>query len=176
MWSMPDGSDRDEEFSEYVKARYSRLLATAYLLSGDRHAAEDLVQTALAKLYVAWPRLRQGGSEDAYIRRILINSNHEIHRKPWRRERAVAEVPDRLAPEPFDPADRDELIQALATLGPKQRRIIVLRYWLGLTIEEVAADLQVTTGTVKSQSSRAMETLRRRLSDFRLPDLTGDRP
>lgn len=171
---MPDGSD--EEFSAYVKARYSRLLGTAYLLCGNRHLAEDLVQTALAKLYVAWPRLRRGGgSEDAYVRRILINTNHEAHRRPWRREHATAEVPDRRAPEAYDVADRDELVRALATLGPRQRRIIVLRYWLGLTLEEVAADLQVTTGTVKSQSSRAMDSLRRRLAESRVPNLTGDR-
>jgi len=125
-------------------------VGAAYLLCGDRHAAEDLVQTALAKLHVAWPRVRRSGAEDAYVRRILVNASIDAHRRPWRREQTAAELPEVPAPSAFDTGERDELVQALATLGPRQRRILVLRYWLGLTIDEVAADLQVTSGTVKT--------------------------
>jgi RNA polymerase sigma-70 factor (sigma-E family) len=168
---------RDEEFSEYVRARRPKLVATAYLLCGDRHAAEDLVQTSLAKLYVAWPRVRRSRSEDAYARRILVNASIDAHRRPWRRERSTAELPDRQVPPSFDPADRDELVRALATLAPGQRRVIVLRYWLGLTVEEAAADLRVTAGTVKSQTAKALRHLRNRLTDTRLDldDLTEER-
>lgn len=170
------GSSRDREFCDYVRERRPRLLTTAYLLCGDRHTAEDLVQTALAKLYVAWPRVRRTGSEDAYARRILVNAGVDAHRRPWRRREQVTEdLPERPAVEPFGPEERDELLTALAALAPRQRRVIVLRYWLGLTIDEVAADLDITSGTVKSQTSKALDNLRRRLTDMRIDELSGDR-
>lgn len=172
---MLGSGKRDREFSEYVQIRRSRLVGTAYLLCGDRHAAEDLVQTALAKLYVAWPRIRRSGAEDAYVRRILVNASIDAHRRPWRREeRSAAELPDAPAESPFGSEDRDELVQALTTLGPRQRRILVLRYWLGLTIEEVAADLQISSGTVKSQTSKALDNLRRQLTDTRIEELAEE--
>jgi RNA polymerase sigma-70 factor (sigma-E family) len=166
---------RDGEFSEFVLHRWSRLVGTAYLLCGDRHAAEDLVQTALAKLYVAWPRIRRSGGEDAYVRRILVNASIDASRRPWRREQSAAEVPDLTAVPSFGTEDRDELTAALAALAPRQRRIVVLRYCLGLSIEEVAVDLQITSGTVKSQTSKALQNLRSQLTDTRLAELTEDR-
>jgi RNA polymerase sigma-70 factor (sigma-E family) len=172
---MRGNARRDREFSDYVLNRRSRLLATAYLLCGDRHAAEDLVQTALAKLYVAWPRLKHDGSEDAYVRRILVNAGIDASRRPWRREQSAAELPELPATPASGLEDRDELITALAALAPRQRRVVVLRYWLGLSIEEVAADLQITTGTVKSQTSKALQNLRSQLTDPRLAELTEDR-
>lgn len=171
---MLGSGKRDREFSEYVEVRRSRLVGTAYLLCGDRHAAEDLVQTALAKLYVAWPRVRRTGGEDAYVRRILVNASIDAHRRPWRREQSEADLPDIPQDPVYDTGEHDELIQALATLGAKQRRILVLRYWLGLTIEEVAADLQVTSGTVKSQSSKALDNLRRQLTNPQHLQLTEE--
>jgi RNA polymerase sigma-70 factor (sigma-E family) len=165
---------RDREYSEYVSTRRPRLVGTAYMLCGDRHAAEDLVQTALAKLYVAWPRVRRSGAEDAYVRRILVNAGIDASRRAWRREESASEIPDTPDLSGFDTEERDELMAALATLAPRQRRIVVLRYWLGLTTEEVAADLQITTGTVKSQTSKALANLRSHLTDTRLVALAED--
>jgi len=171
---MSGGVQRDQEFSEFVRARRSRLVGAAYLLCGDRHAAEDLVQTALAKLYAAWPSLHTRGAEDAYVRKILVRTNIDAGRRRWRRELSSDQLPELSMPGP-DLDGRDELVRALATLGPGQRRIVVLRYWLDLSIEEVAADLKVSTGTVKSQSSRALELLRTRLTASRIEELTEER-
>lgn len=166
---------RDREFSDYVLIRRSRLVGTAYLLCGERHAAEDLVQTALAKLYAVWPRVHRSGTEDAYVRQILVNASIDASRRPWRREQSSAELPDVPAGPGVGPEERDELLQALATLAPGQRRVIVLRYWLDLSIEEVAADLQISTGTVKSQTSKALHNLRTELTHIRTADLVKDR-
>ncbi|MFC0629117.1 sigma-70 family RNA polymerase sigma factor [Kribbella deserti] len=126
-------------------------------------------------MYVAWPRIRRSGGEDAYVRRILVNASIDAHRRPWRREELPAsELPDNPAQSSFGSEERDELVQALATLGPRQRRILVLRYWLGLTIEEVAADLQISSGTVKSQTSKALDNLRRQLTDTRFEELAEE--
>ncbi|GAB2609981.1 SigE family RNA polymerase sigma factor [Kribbella endophytica] len=168
------GERRDREFTEFVLTRQSRLLGTAYLLCGDLHSAEDLVQTALTKLYVAWPRVQRSGGEDAYVRRILVNASIDSSRRAWRRERSTADLPEVAEPPDHGVEDRDELVAALALLAPKQRRIVVLRYWLGLPIEEVAADLQVTASTVKSQSAKALQNLRTHLSDSRYALLTEE--
>ncbi|WBQ05314.1 SigE family RNA polymerase sigma factor [Kribbella sp. CA-293567] len=171
---MNGGARRDQEFTEFVRARRSRLVGAAYLLCGDRHAAEDLVQTALAKLYAAWPRIHDRGAEDAYARKILVRTTIDAGRRRWRRELSSDVLPEQVVAGP-DLAGRDELVRALATLGPRQRRIVVLRFWLDLSIEEVAADLKISTGTVKSQSSRALEQLRTRLTADRLDELTEER-
>ena len=168
------GERRDREFTEFVLTRQSRLLGTAYLLCGDLHTAEDLVQTALTKLYVAWPRVQRSGSEDAYVRRILVNASIDSSRRAWRRERSTADLPEVAGPSDFPVEDRDELVAALALLAPRQRRIVVLRYWLGLSIEDVATDLQVTASTVKSQSAKALQNLRSHLSESRYALLTEE--
>lgn len=150
---------RDQEFSEYVAQRRTQLRRIGYLLCGDVHKAEDLVQTALMKLYVAWNRVQRTGSVDAYVRRILVNSGIDESRRPWRREDAGLDGLDPMAEEGLAIEDRRALMEALATLPLGQRRVVVLRYFVGLTIEEAAADLNCTTGTVKSQSSRALSRL-----------------
>jgi RNA polymerase sigma-70 factor (sigma-E family) len=148
-----------------VDARRGLLVRTAYLLCGDWHRAEDLVQQALTKLYVAWPRVAGGGGEDAYARQVLLNAA----RDDWRRSRRRPEVPterhdDLAAPE--DPhEDRDALRAALARLSPGQRQVVVLRYWLDLSVDDTARDLGITTGTVKSQAARALGRLREALGD-----------
>ncbi|GAB3831627.1 SigE family RNA polymerase sigma factor [Kribbella italica] len=168
------GERRDREFTEFVLTRQSRLLGAAYLLCGNLHAAEDLVQTALIKLYVAWPRVQRSGTEDAYVRRILVNASIDSSRRAWHRERSTADLPDIAEPPDHGVEDRDELVTALALLAPRQRRIVVLRYWLDLPIEEVAADLQITASTVKSQSAKALQNLRTHLSDSRYALLTEE--
>jgi RNA polymerase sigma-70 factor (sigma-E family) len=156
--------ERDEAFTAYVAARRSHLLRLAYLVSGDWHAAEDLVQTALTKLYLAWPRVSHRDAVDAYARRIIVRAHVDEQRRPWRRE--VAGLDGLDGPDgASDVADRDEaLVDALRRLPLQQRRAVVLRHWYGLSVRETAADLRCTPGTVKSHTARAMAALRSMLS------------
>jgi RNA polymerase sigma-70 factor (sigma-E family) len=162
------GSNRSEEqdrlFVEYVAARRAKLYRTAYLVCGDAHAAEDLVQISLVKAYVAWPRLHRAGNVDAYVRRILVNAHVDETRRTWRRERPGLDEIDQATPAPAHDAHED-LWAALRGLAPGQRRIVVLRHYWGLSVEETAADLGISPGTVKSQTSDALAHLRRALSD-----------
>lgn len=156
-------SDR-ADFVDYVAARRARLHATAYLLCGDDQRAEDIVQTALTKLYVAWPRVQRADSVDAYVRRSIINTHHTETRRPWRRESPGLErVPDPPAPEPGREVD-DDLWTALHDLSRGQREVVVLRHYWGLSVEETAAELGISPGTVKSQTSAALSRLRSRLA------------
>ncbi|MFF1822072.1 SigE family RNA polymerase sigma factor [Kribbella sp. NPDC058245] len=150
---------RDEEFSEYVAQRRTQLRRIAYLLCGDVHKAEDLVQTALMKLYVAWHRVHREGNIDAYVRRILVNSGIDESRRPWRREDSGLDGLDPVLEEGLAVEDRRVLIEALAELPAGQRRVVILRYFVGLSVDETAADLNCGAGTVKSQSARALARL-----------------
>ncbi|GAA1836324.1 SigE family RNA polymerase sigma factor [Nocardioides hankookensis] len=150
---------RDEEFGAYVAQRRPYLYASAWLLCGDPHRAEDLVQETLAKLYVAWPRVSRVENVDGYVRRMLVNGHIDDGRRPWRRERLTAEPPD--APAASDPyEDSDELWGALRALPAGQRRVVILRHYWGLSIQETANDLGVSVGTVKRQTSVALAMLR----------------
>jgi RNA polymerase sigma-70 factor (sigma-E family) len=160
-----DNSDRDSQFTDFVTASRGQLRRTAYLLCGDWHLAEDLVQTTLAKLYVAWPRLHRDSTPDAFARRILVRAHIDETRRPWNRRRSRHEPADEAAPQGLPVEDRDALMQALAGLPPGQRQTVVLRHWLGLTVEETARDLACSPGTVKSQTARAVARLREALAD-----------
>jgi RNA polymerase sigma-70 factor (sigma-E family) len=131
----------------------------AYALCGDWHTAEDIVQTALARLYVAWPRVRQAAAEDAYVRQTILRASIDETRRPWRRERAGLDGFDHPAAPGVDPGDRRDLVAALQRLPEMQRRTVVLRHWLGLSVAETARDLRISEGTVKSHTSRALERL-----------------
>lgn len=160
---------REQEFSEYVAQRRTQLRRIAYLLCGDVHRAEDLVQTALLKLYVAWPRVQRAGNIDGYVRRTMVNSNIDESRRPWRREEPGLDGFDRPSPAQTDTADRSALLDALAELPLGQRRVVVLRHFVGLSVEETATDLDCSPGTVKSQSSRALA----RLNELLTPQFRG---
>lgn len=151
---------RDREFGEYVARRRPHLYRSAWLLCGDPNRAEDLVQETLTKLYVAWPRVMGADRVEAYVRRMLVNAHIDESRRPWRRERLRPELPDTPGP-PGAVEEADELWTALRALPAGQRRVVVLRHYWGLSIEETAADLNVTTGTVKSQTAAALASLRR---------------
>jgi RNA polymerase sigma-70 factor (sigma-E family) len=160
-----DARSKDAEFSEYMTARQPSLLRTAYLLTGDRHTAEDLVQTALAKLYLSWDKVQRQDSLDGYVRRILVNENNSLWRRAWKkRETPTSELPESPAEE--QPAGPDaELWELVQSLPRKQRAAVVLRYYEQLSEAETAAVLGVTVGTVKSQTSRALATLRSRVGE-----------
>ena len=149
----------EAEFVAFVAARRPHLRRIAYALCGDWHRAEDLVQTALAKLYVAWPRLHKVGAEEAYARQIIVRANIDESRRPWRRERTDAATPDLAGAESTAVEDRSELVRALQRLSPMQRKVVVLRHWLDLSVEETARELDVSTGTVKSHTSRGLAAL-----------------
>jgi RNA polymerase sigma-70 factor (sigma-E family) len=155
---------RDDRFVEYVAARRARLYRTAYLICGDSHRADDLVQIALAKAYVAWPRLERAGNLDAYVRRIVVNAHVDETRRSWRRERIGLHDLDESVPAPTHDGN-EELWSALRALAPGQRRIVVLRHYWGLSVDETAADLGISPGTVKSQTSAALAHLRRALTE-----------
>jgi RNA polymerase sigma-70 factor (sigma-E family) len=154
----------EREFRHYVLARRDTLLREAYLLTGDAHLAEDLVQTTLAKTYVAWHRVAAADSPDAYVRRILINTQHSARRRLRVRELLTGAVPEVHAPGggPGDPAsaDRLDVIKALMALPLRQRTAVVLRYWADLPEGEVAAVMGCSVGAVRSQAHRGLERLR----------------
>jgi RNA polymerase sigma-70 factor (sigma-E family) len=166
--------DTDADFSAYVAARRPRLYRTACLLCGDPHRAEDIVQDALARLYAAWGRASRMDNVDGYVRRIIVNAHYSDRRRPWRRESA-AEPRDVPLEPGFPVEDADVIRAALRSLPPGQRRVIVLRYVWDLTIEQTAAELRISTGTVKSQSTHAIDALRRALApDFESALTKGD--
>ena len=155
---------RDNEFSDFVAARRTHLRRIAYAVCGDWHRADDLLQTALVKLYVAWPRLHLDGREEAYVRQIIVRANIDESRRPWRRERSGLDGHDPVARVELPVEERSALFDALQDLPIRQRKVIVLRHWLGLSVEETASELGLATGTVKSHSSRGIEKLRAALA------------
>ncbi|MEV7596857.1 SigE family RNA polymerase sigma factor [Kitasatospora sp. NPDC089797] len=165
---------RDEEFRAFTGSAWSRLLRTAYLLAGDRHGAEDLVQQALERAYVHWTKVRAADDPNAYVRRILINEHaRRFRRRPV--EHLVEAFPDRPAPVGPDPDDRAVLLAALAALPPRQREAVVLRYWEDLSESQTAAAMDCSVGTVKSQAARGLAKLRAASSRNGLTSIGGSR-
>jgi RNA polymerase sigma-70 factor (sigma-E family) len=137
------------------------------LTAGDTHLAEDLVQTALARLYVAWPRMRKAGTESGYVWRNIVNAHiDEVRRPARRRERHVPELPEAPAPPEAvtDSPGGGEVRAALAALPPGMRAAVVLRPWLDLSVGETVELLNCSEGTVKSQIAKATARLRDLLS------------
>ncbi len=158
---------RDEEFAAYMAARQPSLLRTAYLLTGDQHTAEDLVQTAFAKLYLSWDKVQRRELVDGYVRRILVNEHNSLWRRSWKKREVTTEyLPE--TPAPLDAPDDGQgqaLWDFVQTLPKKQRAAIVLRYYEELSEAETAAVLGVSIGTVKSQTSRALATMRSKVDE-----------
>ena len=152
------------DFVTYASLRRRYLRRMAYLMCGDWHLADDLVQTALTKLYVAWPRIHTDGAHDAYARRIIVRAHLDETRRPWRREHVGLDGFDQAAAVGVSIEDGDALLTALKTLPDRQRATIVLRFWCGLSVEEAAIEMGCSQGTVKSQTSRAIASLRNTLS------------
>ncbi|MEU4540231.1 SigE family RNA polymerase sigma factor [Streptosporangium sp. NPDC023825] len=148
------------EFAEYVEQRHERLLRAAYLLTRDRAIAEDLVQTALARAWLAWRRI--DGDPDPYVYRIIANTHASWWRRRWRREIPTGELPERPDGQDFtsDVGDRDALWTAIGTLSGRQRAVVVLHYFEQLPLTQVARVLECSVGAVKSQLNRALTRLR----------------
>lgn len=166
---VPDTVTRDASvvaFDSWLVAREPALQRLALLLTNDEHAAQDLVQTTLAKLYLAWDRLDDRDRLDAYARRILLNEHRSAWRRPWRRREVMTDDP----PDVGQPAieydgSREAVWRFVASLPPRQRAVIVLRYYEDLSEAEIADALSISLGTVKSQASRALAALRTRLPE-----------
>jgi RNA polymerase sigma-70 factor (sigma-E family) len=158
------------EYEQYAMARAGALRRTAYLLCGDWTHAEDLVQTALVRLYVAWRRASKADNLDAYVRKILLRCWLDENRRGRGREVSVAELfdtPETAVPPPDEQIGlRDALLAALARMPPGQRACVVLRYWEDLSVAQTAAVLDLTESTVKSQSSRGLALLRELAGDL----------
>ncbi|MDP3711979.1 MAG: SigE family RNA polymerase sigma factor [Mycobacteriales bacterium] len=150
-----------EAFRAYVAARSPALMRTAYLLTGSRPDAEDLLQTALAKTYLAWDRIREREAVDGYVRKVMVNTQTSFWRRRRVDERPTESLPERPGRDVTADLDlHDALWTALATLTKRQRAMVVLRYYEDLPEAEVARVLGVSVGTVKSTTSRALTALR----------------
>ncbi|GHH68216.1 SigE family RNA polymerase sigma factor [Kitasatospora indigofera] len=161
--------DLERSFDEFVASRYPALRRTGFLLCGDWHLAEDLVQTTLVKLYARWPRLRDPQSASGYARTTLVRSFVDTRRLRRSSEVVASELPDGPGPGTSggsgDPERRLALLAALARVTPAYRAVLVLRFWEDQTIEATAAILRQSTGTVKSNTSRGLVQLRAILGD-----------
>jgi RNA polymerase sigma-70 factor (sigma-E family) len=152
----------DAEFSDFMHGRWSALVRLGFVLTGDLHLAEDLAQTAFARAYASWGRVRNADDPDAYLRRIVVNANRSRFRRLRVGEVLTGTLPDlpSAGHGPDQQGERAALVAALMQLPYGQRAAVVLRYWLDLTETETAAILGCSVGNVKSQASRALAKLR----------------
>jgi RNA polymerase sigma-70 factor (sigma-E family) len=153
----------DQEFQEFVAARGAALLRTAYLLTGDQQLSEDLVQTSLEKALRHWSKIKVASATEGYVRRIMYRENVSIWRQRHARDVLMAEPPETrgIPPSCDQVEDRLMMREALLRLGARQRTVLVLRFYEDLTEEQVASAMGVTVGTVKSQTAKALDRLRR---------------
>jgi RNA polymerase sigma-70 factor (sigma-E family) len=155
-------ASREAEYTEYVRAKLDWLRRTAYLLCRDPHGSDDLVQTAITRLYTHWSSARKASNRDAYTRKILIRvflterNSAQSRRVALTESGTVDDPPDRT----HDHDAAMDIQRALQGLPPRQRATVVLRFYCDLSVEETAAALGVSAGTVKSQTAKAVATLR----------------
>lgn len=149
-------------FERFARDAYPRLLRIAYLMCGDERSAEDLVQTTLVKAYVAWGRLRDESRRDAYVRKIMVNTLVSDRRRGASGEIPVEIVPDLPGPDsPYEQVDeRRRLIASLQRLPPRQRAVVVMRYYEGRSEALTATALDCSAAAVKAMSARALASLR----------------
>ena len=155
----------DEDFADFVRARWSSLYRLAYLLAASPTGAEDLLQTTLEKAYVSWHRIGQMEYPEAYVRRMLANTLVSSGRRAWHRERPTGTLPEVAGDSAELPVlDRSLLWPLVCALPDRQRAVIVLRYYEDLSEAQIAEVLRCAPGTVKSQASAAIGALRRAIS------------
>jgi RNA polymerase sigma-70 factor (sigma-E family) len=163
-------SEADPEFVAYVRARQHRLLRAAYLVCGDVHLAEDLLQEAFVKLALRWDRLRDE-RPDAYVRTIVFRDAVSAWRKRRREELAGLDVPESRPWPASEPGERVDVQRALESLTAKQRAVLVLRYLEDRSEAQTAQILGVSVGTVKSTAHDALSALRTRVPDLLVEEL-----
>lgn len=153
----------DDGFDRFMAESWPRILRSAFLLTGDRHDAEDLAQATFERACASWGRVRRAENQDAYLQRILVNCNRSRFRRRRVVEHSVATMPEgpRLVADHAEAhGERDALMAALADLAPRQRAVIMLRFYEDLTEAQTAEVMQCSVGTVKSQTARALNRLR----------------
>lgn len=155
----------DTEFTAYATARAQRLRDTAYLLCGDWHAAQDLTQTTLVKLYTAWRRVERAENVDAYARQVMLRTFLDARKLKRSTERPMADVPEAASSTDADPALRLTLLSALAELPLNRRAVLVLRFWEDQSVEATSAAMGISLSAVKSLTHRALAELRALLQD-----------
>jgi RNA polymerase sigma-70 factor (sigma-E family) len=160
----------EDEFTAYVAASSARLRRTAFLICGDWQHAEDAVQNTMVKLYSSWAKVRDRESLDGFVRTTLIRGLIDEGRRPWRRERPVEALPDRAEPGSGRSGsdDRVTMLSALAGVPPRQRAVLVLRFYEDCDVAEAARLLGCSEGNVKSQTARGLARLRDLLGDAEL--------
>ncbi len=162
----------DAEFTEFVHASWPALYRTAYLMLGDRGLAEDLVQTALAKTYASWGKVRELDAARGYAGTTLVNTASSwFRKKSWRNEHPTERLQEHAYND--DPSVRPTIMHALAQLPPRQRAVVVLRFYDDLSVADTAHALGCAEGTVKSQTSDALAALRRLLGEAVVPLESG---
>jgi RNA polymerase sigma-70 factor (sigma-E family) len=166
--------ERHKVFDEFARARMPELLRFGHALTGSPHAAADLVQDALERTMIAWPRVEKQGDPEGYVRRIMVNRNISIWRRR-RRETLVLDIPEdagRRNPAHDEPMIRDAALwERIKALPPRQRTVIVLRYYEDMSEAQIAAVMGSSVGTVKSQASRALASLRKDSDQFAVTDV-----
>ncbi len=153
-------AEEQEAFKEYVVARKATLLRTAYLLSGNWHQAEDIVSTAVVKLYGSWRKASQVEHLDAYVRKIVIRVWLDEQRRPWRREHPTDLLPEPPGPHTDQSVHRADLHRLLAKMPARQRAVLVLRFYDDLSVEQTAEVLRCSQGAVKTLTVRALDSIR----------------
>lgn len=151
--------DVESDFTQWVVLRRTALLRTAWLLTGERHEAEDLVQSTVLRCWLRWSRIRRTQNIDAYVNKTMANTFLSGRRRRWHREVPTEILPEPVAAQPSSD-DRADLLRALSRLSRRQRAVIVLRYAEDLSVRQTAELLGCSIGNIKSQTSRALEQLR----------------
>ncbi|GAA2573053.1 SigE family RNA polymerase sigma factor [Actinomadura fulvescens] len=152
----------DADFRDWAAARVPALLRYAHLLTGDAHRAEDIVQTALTRTLLAWPRVQRKDDPEGYVRRTIARLVINDRRRAWRE--LLTAAPPEPPPHRAEPEEGWAMRDALAALPPRQRAVMVLRYYEDMTEAQIADTLGCSQGTVKSQASKALAKLRARLA------------
>ncbi|MFF0149705.1 SigE family RNA polymerase sigma factor [Micromonospora sp. NPDC005203] len=160
-------SAADADYTECVRAGLPQWRRTAYLMCGDWHQGDDIVQRVLTELYRNWPRARRADSLNALVRTMLMRRLIDERRRRWARVLLTDLLPERPAPIAPDATERLDLVAALRQVPPRQRAVLVLRFFQDLTVEETAQALGCAPGTVKSQTAKGLATLRGLLTPVR---------
>ncbi|MEU5941792.1 SigE family RNA polymerase sigma factor [Micromonospora sp. NPDC047548] len=158
-------AEEDEEYVEYVSVALSRLRRSAYLLCGDAHRADDVVQSALVTVYLRWSKIRTVENLDGYVHRILVRRYLDETRRSWAKVLLSWRTPEPRSSAGPSVEDTDAVRSALAALSRGQRSVLVLRFFCDMSVQETATALGCSTGSVKSQTSRGLATMRRLLSE-----------
>ncbi|MCW6006675.1 sigma-70 family RNA polymerase sigma factor [Micromonospora sp. CPCC 205371] len=172
--ATPEGDRETQDYVDYVSARLARWHRAAFLLCGDAHRADDLVQTTLTKLYVHWGRARAADKIDYYVHRMLVRTFIDERRLAWSKVWLMSATPERGTASDSSVEDRDLVMRALEELPSGQRTVLVMRFLCDMPVEEVAAAMRCSPGNVKAQTFRGLAALRERLGGEFAGALAGE--